>query len=458
MSDADADLLFTPDKGIGLSLLRVRIAPDGSCLEVATAQKAIARGAVVWATPWSPPAIWKSNGNLNYGGSLLPQHADDWAKVLVAFSQTMRSSGVPIDYLSAQNEPTMGNVDYESCVYTPTALHDFITNHLGPAFVGAGLTTKIIAPETVGWGPDELFAFGGTILGDPLASNDVGIIATHSYSGNPSAYPQVAQAGKELWQTEVYDQSKTADPGMGSALRVALMMHTALVDASVNAWHYWWIYPRTTDNGALWDKTTALPAKRLYAMGNFSRFVRPGYYRVQTTAMAPHPGISFSAYYDPAPSGSGQLVIVAINENDTAASQRFLFDGVNTGSWKSWVTSAGEDLVSSGISVDGGIDLVYALEPKSVTTLQGVVTGPGPAVAVDIAPIQSQSGGNASGCACSSARGGRAGIEGPFLSALLAFARYRRLARAASRCGPTVFRRRTAWQRAAEARSRADCS
>ena len=58
MGDAGADLTFSTDPavgGAGLSLLRVRIAPDGTCGEIATAQEAIARGATVWATPWSPP-------------------------------------------------------------------------------------------------------------------------------------------------------------------------------------------------------------------------------------------------------------------------------------------------------------------------------------------------------------------------------------------------------------------
>src|SRR5450432_788023 len=105
LSDADADLLFSTDSGVGLSLLRVRIAPDGSCLELATAQKAQARGAKVWATPWSPPAAWKSNGDVNNGGSLLPAHASDWAQSLVGFVTMMKAQGVDITALSAQNEP-----------------------------------------------------------------------------------------------------------------------------------------------------------------------------------------------------------------------------------------------------------------------------------------------------------------------------------------------------------------
>src|SRR5579862_6661766 len=40
LSDAQADLFFSPTAGIGLSLLRVWIQNNGTCQEVVTAQKA----------------------------------------------------------------------------------------------------------------------------------------------------------------------------------------------------------------------------------------------------------------------------------------------------------------------------------------------------------------------------------------------------------------------------------
>src|SRR5262245_53617210 len=81
-SDALADQFFSVDSGIGLSLLRVRITPNGTTDELVTAQKAIARGASVWAAPWSPPGEWKSGtnaANALWGGKLLPEHYGDWA-------------------------------------------------------------------------------------------------------------------------------------------------------------------------------------------------------------------------------------------------------------------------------------------------------------------------------------------------------------------------------------------
>ncbi len=389
MTDADSDLLFTVDKGIGLTLLRVRIPPTGcvppeNC-ELETAQQAQARGATVWATPWSPPADWKSNNDVNDGGTLLPEHADDWAGALVSYVRWMKGQGVAIAYVSAQNEPTM-SVSYESCRYTAASLADFIGSHLAPAFGAAGLDAKIIAPETVGWG--DLPAFANGLLGNSAASGSVPVVATHSYGKSPpAAYPPIAQAGKELWQTEVYDPHSGRDPGIGSALRVAAMMHGALVNANVNAWHYWWIYPRGADNGALWDQLTMMPAKRLYAMGNFSRFVRPGFYRVEATA-APSPGISVSAYFEPQ---SGQLVIVAINANASPVSQRFLFDRVSPGPWTPWVTSADANLLApadAGPSEDGADDAEIGLDATDDATTDAGATD----AATDDAPTDATTG------------------------------------------------------------------
>ncbi len=39
------------------------------------------------------------------------------------------------------------------------------------------------------------------------------IVATHEYGGSPmKAYPQIARAGKEFWETEIYD-TQNDNPG-----------------------------------------------------------------------------------------------------------------------------------------------------------------------------------------------------------------------------------------------------
>ena len=73
LSDANMNTLFGTGPGtIGLSVLRIRIAPDNNWNdELQNAKKAVARGAIVMATPWTPPASMKTNNNV-VGGKLKP--------------------------------------------------------------------------------------------------------------------------------------------------------------------------------------------------------------------------------------------------------------------------------------------------------------------------------------------------------------------------------------------------
>jgi glucuronoarabinoxylan endo-1,4-beta-xylanase len=359
MSAADADLLWSTTTGAGLSLHRIRIAPDGTTSETNIAKLAVARGATVWATPWTPAAADKSNDNIVMGTLT---NGQDFANKLAAFVTTMKNNGVPIYAVSAQNEPD-ANVAYESCVYTGATMASFIGTYMGPALANSG--AKIMAPESQNW--CGLPNFEPAILGDAKAASYTAIIATHEYGCSPKAYPEIAQAGKEFWETEIYDSNNTEDPGIGSGLRVAKLIHDAMTIASMNAWHYWWVYPSGGDNGALWDKGTGQPSKRLWVEGNYSRFLRPGFQRVGTTGPVPS-GVLVSAYKNPA---DGTVAVVAINNNDSATPLSLFVSGIAPCHMTPWVTSSSDSLGSKADVSVANSRLSYSLPAQSVTTLVG---------------------------------------------------------------------------------------
>ena len=113
---------------------------------------------------------------------------------------------------------------------------------------------------------------------------------------------------------------------MTSALVMAQRMHGDLVRAGLNAWSWWAIY--ITEDG-LNDNTRLNPAfiqpdaskgapymfKRGYAFGNWSKFVRPGFQRLNASDN-PNNGVYTEAYRD-----ATHLAIIAINTN-TAPSTR----------------------------------------------------------------------------------------------------------------------------------------
>ena len=365
MSSSDADLAFSTTSGAGLSLDRIRINYQGngtSTPETQTALLAQARGAKVWATPWTPPTADKSNTN-SVEGTLT--NASAYATFLVNYVAAMKSAGVDLYAISAQNEPD-ANVTYESCVYTPSTMATFVANTLGPAF--AGSSVKVMAPETQN--ACGFTSYFSAIQSNTAAWNAVGIFASHEYGcGTLPSEPSIAAASKEYWETEVDTGAASGDSpgdGIASALLTATTMHNDLTKANLNAWHYWWLYC-SNNSGCLYDTGTKVWTKRLWAMGNFSRFVRPGWKRVATSGTAPS-GVLVSAYINPANSA---LSIVAINNNTSSKTASFFISSNAPCSLTPYETSASKSLGQGAAMTVSQSRVTVTLTAQSVTTFVG---------------------------------------------------------------------------------------
>src|SRR5437762_2822574 len=86
------------------------------------------------------------------------------------------------------------------------------------------------------------------------------------------------------------EQGPSSDINNGIA--VAGWIHSALVVGDASAWVYWWYQPLSTttnDNEGL-ILQNGTDTKRRYTLGNYSKFVRPGFVRVDATA--PPAGLS----------------------------------------------------------------------------------------------------------------------------------------------------------------------
>ena len=279
----------TSAAGAGFSLLRCHIPSDnpttGTTItdygELAVMQQAKGLGCTqIWATEWSPPANYKSNGSTINGGYVLPADYGAYAQYLLNYANMCKSNGVTLMCISPQNEPDM-SVTYESGIWTGQVFHDFISQGMGPKF--AGNTTKIMMPEP---SKNSLLTTACTSdgsatcsLGDAAAATYISFIGTHLYGSGPLAfaYTQLnppAGVTREYWETEIYDPNATADPSMVSGLYVAGLIHNSLVNSGMNAFHYWWL--QSGGNGGVVD-ANGNTVKRLYVMGNWSRFVRPGF-------------------------------------------------------------------------------------------------------------------------------------------------------------------------------------
>lgn len=379
--DGQSNFTFT---GIGLSLLRSRIAPGGSTVEGSIMQMAQARGAKVWSTPWSPAANFKSNTNVD-GGSFVGTTANyqAYANQLAGYAASVKILyGVSLYALSLQNEPDANVTTYESCNWSAQQFHDFIPYLYNALTASNVASTKIILPESQSWtDPSNLDV---AAMSD-ITSNDVSIVANHDYVANNDVGDQTTPVatqnyGKALWETEVSLLSGS-DSSITNAVYWAGRIHLFLTAAQANAWHYWWLLPGTsTGNEGLTD-TNGIPAKRMYAIGNFSRFVRPNYYRIGVPSNSGPAWIS--AYKD---SASPAFAIVAINSSPIEwITQSIQLTNFNAGSVTPWITSDSLSLAAQpAVTVSNGT-FVYNLPAMSVVTFTGQALGNSPPTLATVA-------------------------------------------------------------------------
>ena len=95
------------------------------------AEKVAGEPIQILASPWSPPAFMKDNNSMIFGGKLLPEYRDAWAKYYVKFIEEYRKAECTIWGITVQNEPAAVQ-RWDSCIYTAEEERDFVRDHLGP--------------------------------------------------------------------------------------------------------------------------------------------------------------------------------------------------------------------------------------------------------------------------------------------------------------------------------------
>jgi glucuronoarabinoxylan endo-1,4-beta-xylanase len=391
VSPALAEQFFSVQRGLGLSLLRIRpiagtLDADCGCVsnnephhcvqgsrsqilsgDLETAKFAASRGVRLIGAPWSPPAEMKTSGKYCTGGSLKGDPASyvTYASQLASFLTLLRENHIPLDALSVQNEPDMENPAYDTCHWTGQQIHDFVP-FLWAALNDVGFQdVKIAAPEQSTWKFDLLTAS----LIDPSVANKIGIVFGHAYgTESPAGLPVVA--GRHVWQTEA-SGFESFNGDIVDGLRWARSIHNYMT-IGANAWMYWSLacgktYFNHGNNMCLTDQDNKL-AKRAYVLGQFARFIRPGWQRIGVTNSGP---LLVSAYRGP----RGGFAVVALNTGRfSVANQPFLLDGSGSHAQvRPWVTSRTKSLEAQApIALTlSGTAFSYSIPGRSVVTFEG---------------------------------------------------------------------------------------
>lgn len=98
-------------------------------------------GLTFFTAPWSPPAIAKTNGDMNHGGKLKNEYRTFWAEYYAKYLCELRARGINVSYASVQNEPEAIQT-WESREVDAFEEGNEIVNYLAPTFAKYGLDTK----------------------------------------------------------------------------------------------------------------------------------------------------------------------------------------------------------------------------------------------------------------------------------------------------------------------------
>lgn len=273
------------------------------------------------SSAWTAPPWMKDNKDW-YGGSLLPKYYDTWALYYSKYIQEYNKIGIPIWAITTLNEPLGNGGQWESMIFTPEQMANFVKNNLGPMFAEKNINSKILIYDQ---NRDHLEEWVNTILGEPAAAKYVWGTAVHWYSSTIEWYPAALKAAHNnfpnkhllhtegcidaevpVWQDDKwYWSKKAADWGYNWAPEEEKHLHPKYVPVyryardiigGLNSWLTGWIDwnivlndkggPNHASNWCIapvivkpeTDQVYFTPL--YYVMAHFSKYIRPGAVRI----------------------------------------------------------------------------------------------------------------------------------------------------------------------------------
>lgn len=171
-----------PDPG----LTHFSLKRDEKSIQVILDAKKINPALKVMLSPWSPPA-WMKNPKSLLGGSLDPNHYQDYANYFIRTIRELEMRGVLVDSLTIQNEPFYANDHYPSMGMSVKEQSEFIRNYLAPLLKKENLSIRIFILDhnyDLHWAVNEM-------LDDSQLKSQIHGVAYHCYGGN---YPDMLKS------------------------------------------------------------------------------------------------------------------------------------------------------------------------------------------------------------------------------------------------------------------------
>lgn len=300
-----------------------------------------------FAPDWMYYAIKPGQKNIK------PEYYPALSKYYMKYLQAYADNGVNIKYIDLFNEGE--NKWYSNVTYA--VMGEVIKKYLGPQLEASGLQTKIQCGETA-FRPEALQKFPA-IMDDPEAKKYIASMAVHGYD-SIKHYEAVTELhnkypGYPIWMTEVCWVKVPIHEFKDGEYWGNMIMND--MKNWISGWIYW---NMILDNGGgPWltsvehgdpDNNRQHPVVIInrdtkevtytglyYYLAHFSKFIKPGAYRINTTGGTDK--LNFAAFKNP----DGSTVLNIINNgdesdcqvkwNDKTASQKLKAHSITTLKW-----------------------------------------------------------------------------------------------------------------------------
>ncbi len=276
---------YEPESPIGLNILRMEMSAhtkgDITREDVGwdspydwhgylpAVREAKSHGALILATPWSPPASYKTNGDAT-GGKDDGVHGklkeSMWGSLFTWFNtflSYMQANDASVDVVAIQNEPDWW-VGYNGCEYTPQEMHDIVKQY-AKRLNKDKFGVRLLGGEPLGFNPE----YYRLLMQDPETEPYIDLIGGHVY-GNYNCKKNLATsagyaAGKEVWMTEHLinprgDNGGIRDlPTWQEQLDFCEDVNECLLNGAT-AYIYWYLAKEYSfiGDGTLYDQATCL--------------------------------------------------------------------------------------------------------------------------------------------------------------------------------------------------------
>jgi len=316
------------------------------------AKKASKDGFKIIASPWTAPPWMKDNNNW-VGGKLLPKYYDTWALYFSKYFTAFKKHNINFWGITVENEPHGNGNNWESMLFSPKEMTDFVEFNLGPKLEKDGYgNIKILGYDQNRAGIQE---WVDEMYRSPNATKYYAGLAVHwyestyDYFGDALQYAHKKNPSKHLINTEAcidsdvpawkndswYWSKEATDWGWDWASEKEKHLHpkyapvfryaTDIIGCLNNHVDGWidWNMVLNKQGAPNWfknwcaapvlvdeDKDEVYFTPLYYTMAHFSKFIRPGAVRIGFTN--PDKDLMVTA----AKNVDGSIAVVVFNQTE----------------------------------------------------------------------------------------------------------------------------------------------